>query len=49
MPEQASRDEAPARGGTVKLKTVDRRQTIMAFIDVEELIPTDHKARAIWE
>jgi transposase len=32
-----------------KLRTVDRTQTMMANIYVEELIAADHKARAIWE
>jgi transposase len=32
-----------------KLRTVDRAQMMMAHISVEELIPADHKARAIWE
>src|SRR4051794_29802046 len=34
---------------TPKLRTVDRAQTMMANIFVEELIAADHKARAIWE
>jgi transposase len=32
-----------------KLRLVDRSQMMMANIYVEELIPADHKARAIWE
>jgi len=49
MPEQPGQPgPAPARG-EVKLRTVDRTQTTMAVIYVEELIPADHKARAIWE
>lgn len=35
--------------GEVKLRVVDRAQTTMATIYVEELIPADHKARAIWD
>jgi len=31
------------------LNTVDRQQTMLVSIYVEELIPVDHKARAIWE
>lgn len=38
-----------AREGIAKLRTVDRAQTMMANVYVEELIPADHKARAIWE
>ena len=37
-----------SRRGPVKLVQIDRRQKTMAIIDVEELIPRDHKARAIW-
>ncbi|MBF0544457.1 MAG: IS1182 family transposase [Candidatus Riflebacteria bacterium] len=32
-----------------KLKPVDRRQMILRSIEIEELIPLDHEARAIWE
>jgi transposase len=35
--------------GKVKLRTVNRQQTTLAAIYVEELIPADHKARAIWD
>ena len=38
-----------AEKGIPKLRRVDRAQTMMANIYVEELIPADHKARAIWE
>jgi transposase len=39
----------PAGNPIAKLRTVDRRQTMMASIYIEELIPADHKARAVWE
>ena len=39
----------PTEPVTPKLRTVDRAQMMMANIYVEELIPADHKARAIWE
>lgn len=39
----------PAAMPIPKLRTVDRSQTMMANIYVEELIPADHKARAVWE
>jgi transposase len=32
-----------------KLRLVNRQQTTIVMIDVEELIPADHKARAIWD
>jgi transposase len=48
MPEQPERKAEPQHG-ELKLRTVNRQQTVMAQIDVEELISADHKARAIWE
>ena len=48
IPEQPlQQDRAPH--GSVKLRSIDRRQTVLAQIYVEELIPAEHKARAIWE
>src|ERR1035441_7620904 len=48
IPEQPlQQDRAPH--GSVKLKSIDRRQTVLAQIYVEELIPAEHKARAIWD
>jgi transposase len=35
--------------GERKLIPINRQQTMLAMIDVEELIGPDHKARAIWE
>ena len=49
LPEQPSQPEKTLPRGEVKLRSVDRQQTMMAMICVEELIPADHKARAIWE
>lgn len=49
IPEQPP-SQRPATGrGELKLQSVDRQQTVLAQIDVEALIPCDHKARAIWE
>src|SRR5215510_1602852 len=36
-------------GDRLRLKTPNREQMVMTTIDVEELIPVDHAARAIWE
>lgn len=47
--EQPSPSKPPAPRGEVKLKLVNRQQTTLATIYVEELIPADHKARAIWD
>ncbi len=49
IPEQPERPVRPAAAGPVKFRTVNREQTMMAKIYVEELIAADHKARAIWE
>src|ERR1022692_578202 len=48
IPEQPEPKARP-RHGELKLKYVNRQQTMLAHICVEELIPADHKARAIWE
>jgi transposase len=49
IPEQPAQPEKDAPRGEVKRRSVDRQQSMMAMICVEELIPADHKARAIWE
>jgi len=46
IPEQAERKAKPQHG-ELKLKSVNRQQTLMANIYVEDLISADHKARAI--
>ena len=48
IPEQPEPPKRAARG-ELKLRSIDRSQTTMAVIYVEELIPADHKARAIWD
>jgi len=47
LPEQPAPPPV-ARRGELKLKNVNRQQTMLAHICVEDLIPCDHKARAIW-
>src|SRR5207248_2002701 len=49
IPEQPPRPEQAERRGPVKLRSIDRQQTMLVTICVEELIAADHKARAIWE
>lgn len=49
IPEQPERAQAAVPPGEAKLKGVDRRQTLLAMVCVEELIGPEHKARAIWE
>jgi transposase len=49
IPEQPVEQRQAVPTGRPKLKSVNRQQTMMATIEVEELIPLDHKARAIWE
>ena len=49
LPEQpAAPKQAAATQGKLKLQTANRQQVAMVTICVEELIPADHKARAIW-
>jgi len=48
IPEQPPQHK-PVAQGPLKLTAVDRRQTVLAHIYIEELIPADHKARAIWD
>jgi transposase len=48
IPEQPDPPKRERRGEP-KLRPIDRSQTTMVVIDVEELIPADHKARAIWD
>jgi transposase len=48
IPEQPPRDQRAEPRGIPKLRTVNRQQTTWRQIDTEELIPADHKARAIW-
>jgi transposase len=47
IPEQP-RPKAKPQHGELKLKYVNRQQTMLAHICIEDLIPADHKARAIW-
>ena len=48
MAEQPVKDSCPVIA-KVRVRTVDRAQTMLAQIWVDELIPANHKARAIWE
>lgn len=48
IPEQPVHQKPPAKGQP-KLTQVNRQQTMMTTIYVEELIGPDHKARAIWQ
>ena len=50
MPEQPEPASGPAPvNAPAKLREVDRSQSMLAHIQVDELIGADHKARAIWE
>jgi transposase len=48
IPEQPEHNKTTPPKGRPKLIPVNRQQSTMAMIYVEELIPSDHKARAIW-
>lgn len=49
IPEQPAQQKPAELKGPPKLRSVNRQQTTMAVVYVEELIPADHKARAIWD
>jgi transposase len=50
IPEQpASAAVKPAGGGTPKIKPIDRQQGLLRTVIVEELVPENHKVRAIWD
>jgi len=49
LPEQPPAPPVNEPHGQLKIRKINRQQTMMAHIDVDELIPRDHKARAIWE
>lgn len=49
IPEQPAQQKQAEPKGQPKLRTVDRQQTTMVTICVEDLVPADHKARAIWQ
>src|ERR1019366_211069 len=46
IPEQPEQMAKPQRG-ELKLRSVNRQQTMLAHIYVEDLVPLDHKVRAI--
>ena len=48
IPEQPER-EAAQTAGSPKLKPIDRQQGLLRTVIVEELVPENHKVRAIWE
>ena len=47
IPEQPER-EAAQTAGSPKLKPIDRQQGLLRTVIVEELVPENHKVRAIW-
>jgi transposase len=49
IPEQPCQPTVTPLRGELKVKSVNRQQTTLAIIYVEELIAADHKARAVWE
>jgi transposase len=48
IPEQPEQKAKPQRGD-LKLRSVNRQQTMLVHIWVEDLLPADHKARAIFD
>src|SRR5258708_6696404 len=49
IPEQPCQHKPAGPKGQPKLRFVNRQQTTMVMVYVEELMRADHKARAIWE
>ena len=47
--EGALESSSEGASGPRKLKPVDRNQLLMMTLDVDWLVPADHKVRAIWE
>jgi transposase len=46
---EVSKEGSLGRQAAPRLKTVNRQQLLLRTVDVEQLIPVDHPARAIWE
>ena len=49
IPEQPEPQKQLAPKAEPRLRTANRQQEVMMPFSVEELVPPDHKARAIWE
>jgi len=52
MPEPPAKSQKGPKGpreGPPKLKPIDRDQGLLRTVIVEELVPPDHKVRAIWD
>src|SRR5450631_1904522 len=50
IPEQPANEAVkPEDGSTPKIKPIDRQQGLLRTVIVEELVPENHKVRAIWE
>src|ERR1035438_635814 len=52
MPEPPAKSKKAPSGppqGAPKLKAIDRDQGLLRPLIVEELVPPDHKVRAIWD
>jgi transposase len=49
IPLQPAAPKAPPPQGPPKLRPIDRSQGLLRPVIVEELVPADHKVRAIWD
>lgn len=49
IPEADSQDEKSAAGGTPRLRYACRNQRPLTPLSLEELLPQDHAARAVWK
>ena len=49
IPEGAPTQTTPVKRGAVRLAYADRRQVRLRPVDLESLLPEDHRARAVWD
>ena len=48
FPESNDRPERPCPDGVVRIQQADRSQVRMEVVDLDSLLPADHRARAVW-
>ena len=49
LPPSAERPEELAVGGAPRIQRANRSQLELRSVDLEGLLPADHRARAVWE
>jgi transposase len=48
LPESNDRPERPCPEGVARIQQADRSQVRMEVVDLDSLLPADHRARAVW-